>query len=360
MKNKLTPKFDENNIAVVLCTDDNYAKYCAVSIQSIIEKANKKNNYDIIIFDGGISEQAKKKNALMIKGLKNFSIRYVNVEKLLEDVDMSVFFVDQWFSIAAYYRIFIPRAVSKYEKILYMDCDIVLNDDIAKAYNIDLDGKIAGVVTECVIEYLINQNPKAKDFHLDTLGLKKPQQYFNSGFMLLNVKRMQEEKYEQKIIDATRVFTPQHVDQDLFNYVFKNDIKFLDMKYNFMCGLLSANIDFYDYLSEETYFEYMKSHREAKVIHYTGSLKPWHKKDLIFHDLWWLYAKNTPFIKEINQEYRKHRGYEDQENNTKPEMSNNNVKLVKKKFLGVVKITKRNKVLTRVKILGITIYKTKG
>ena len=46
---KLTPKFDKNAVSIMMSTDDNYVPCCMTMIQSVIEHANPKRNYDIIV-----------------------------------------------------------------------------------------------------------------------------------------------------------------------------------------------------------------------------------------------------------------------------------------------------------------------
>ena len=77
-KIKINPAFNKNNIAIVFSTDSNYVSYLSVAIKSIFNNADPKYNYDVLVFDEGITDYQKSLMALMVK--PNCSIRYINVK----------------------------------------------------------------------------------------------------------------------------------------------------------------------------------------------------------------------------------------------------------------------------------------
>ena len=120
--NEIKPAFNKNNLGIVLSADSNYVPYLAVTIKSIFENTDSKYNYDILIFDDGITDYQKSLLADMCKD--NCSIRYINVKELLKEIDTTLFQVKGIWSTATFYRLFIPKIMSYYDKILYLDCDI--------------------------------------------------------------------------------------------------------------------------------------------------------------------------------------------------------------------------------------------
>ena len=144
---KIKPAFSKNNIAVVLSADGNYVPYLAVTIKSIFDNADPKYNYDVLVFDDGIKDHQKDMMGLMTRS--NCSIRYINVKELLKDVDTSLFQARGIWSVATFYRLFIPQVMSDYDRVLYLDCDILVKDSLVELFKLDMkNNQIACVSCE--------------------------------------------------------------------------------------------------------------------------------------------------------------------------------------------------------------------
>ena len=139
------PAFKENNIPIVFSVDENYAPYLAVCLESLIKASSVNYNYDIWILDGGLTQIAQKKLQELIDGKRNFSLRYFDIRYF----NKRKLFTSNHASQANYYRLFIPKIFSKYSKILYLDCDLLINKDVSELYNTDLKGNILGAVLDC-------------------------------------------------------------------------------------------------------------------------------------------------------------------------------------------------------------------
>ena len=61
-----------------------------------------------------------------------------NVEELLEDIQLSGF---KYWSVEMYYRIVIPLIMRNYDRVLYLDSDIVCKKDISELFATDFDNK---------------------------------------------------------------------------------------------------------------------------------------------------------------------------------------------------------------------------
>jgi hypothetical protein len=58
------------------------------------------------------------------------------------------FVVRDYYTDTIYYRLFIPSILSNVDKVIYIDSDTVVVDDISKMYNIDLQDKIIELARE--------------------------------------------------------------------------------------------------------------------------------------------------------------------------------------------------------------------
>ena len=72
----IEPAFTERNIPVVFATDQNYALYSTVFLQSLIRNSSAENNYDLILFEDSLPDSMKEKLASLVLNRKNFSLRF--------------------------------------------------------------------------------------------------------------------------------------------------------------------------------------------------------------------------------------------------------------------------------------------
>ena len=90
---------------------------------------HRRREYDIIILYNDISEKNQHLISMAARDKQNISIRFIRV---CEYFDAGKFFVDQHLSVETYYRLIIPEIMPDYYKILYLDCDMVADHDVAE------------------------------------------------------------------------------------------------------------------------------------------------------------------------------------------------------------------------------------
>lgn len=129
-------------INIVFATDNNYVQHLAATITSIFMNTNHSSNMVINIIDGGISEENKiYLNNLVSKF--NSEICYKNIDPSL----LGKVVINGHITEATYYRILIPSLFhDDVKKVLYLDCDIIVRDDISKLWNIDIKNYALGAV----------------------------------------------------------------------------------------------------------------------------------------------------------------------------------------------------------------------
>ena len=259
---------------VLYASDDNYAPILSVSIASLFEH-NIATPISVNIIDDGISD----KNKDVISKLPqttNHVINYIkkDVKNELRNINMKL---DRG-SISQFSRLFIQEILSPdYERVLYLDCDTLILDDLSELYNTDLHKNVAGGVLDAFSKW-----------HYKALGLGENDIYINSGVMLIDLKRWKEEKIENRYIYEIIKRNGEILqgDQGLINIVLKGKVQMLPVRYDLMC----YNYDF-SYNEMMTYrkpFKYYKEQdiSEAKespaIIHFTtsyASMRPWQRDD---------------------------------------------------------------------------------
>ena len=124
-------------------------------------------------------------------------------------------------STSAYYRLILPSLLPDLEKILYLDCDLLVLDDIAELWETGLDGRSCAAAA-------VRVAPE----HQKKIGLPAEAVYFNSGVMLFNLRKMAHENHEKRFI---RLFDElggriKYPDQDILNLAYWNDYVKRDLR----------------------------------------------------------------------------------------------------------------------------------
>ena len=151
IKKLIKPAFEKDNVVVTLQSSDYFTPYTAVVIKSIIENTSENNNYDIIITSRDMSQENAEKLIEMTEGRKNISIRVVNVKEIFDEY---VVIKDERFGGETITRIFLAELLEDYDKVLNLDCDMIVCSDIAELYNIDITEYYMGAVQD-LLTYIL-------------------------------------------------------------------------------------------------------------------------------------------------------------------------------------------------------------
>ena len=156
-----------------------------------------------------------------------------------------------YISLSTFYRLKLASLLPDVEKVLYLDCDVVVNDDIEQLYNTDITDYYAAGVMDTAMKSS-GWVPK----------LEKDNLYFNAGVLLFNLEKIRQDNIEQKF----EAYTTENIDnirvgdQQIINVVCQGKIKQLPSDWN----VQSSNfINRSDYTNN------------PKIVHYVGKQKPW-------------------------------------------------------------------------------------
>lgn len=290
----LQPAFKENNVAIALAANDYFIPYTATVIKSVIDNSNKGNNYDIIILTHDISEINKNRLADMIKEEKNFSIRYVNPKRFIENRKL---FVRGHFSLETYYRLVLPEILKEYDKILYLDSDMIVVDDVATLYNVDVKGYLLAASLDADTAGLYNGYEPNKKEYMDTImKMEDPYKYFQAGTLLMNLESFRAMYTTEEILELSSSYDWELLDQDILNILCKDKVKYIDMSWNYMVDMERRRIR--DIISLAPHWlndMYMEARKNPKIIHYAGAEKPWLVPEMDMADEFWKYARKTVY-----------------------------------------------------------------
>lgn len=272
-------------INICLSTDNNYSKYAGVVIASILSNANPEDKLHFYILDGEIQKENKEK-ILSLKNIKNCEITFVPIDENLFEVYKNIG-THSYISLSTFYRLKLASLLPEIDKILYLDCDIIVNSDISQLFNIDIsDYYAAGVM----------------DIAMKSSGWVPPLEneniYFNAGVLLFNLSKIRQDNIESRFEQYTKenIKTIRVGDQEIINVVCQGKIKQIDSEWNVQSSNFTNRSD------------YTKT---PKIVHYIGRQKPWifgsmnYWKDLYFSALqktpWAIHQEETFKWTQLNQ-----------------------------------------------------------
>ena len=299
---ELYPKFN-NSITICFSSDNNYAPYLAVAVYSLVHNSSNNNFYEIYIIADNISLENKSKILQMFNNNDNIIIKFINIYPYLKNIDKNIFHIDGHFTISTYYRFFIPRIFNNFNKILYLDSDIIILDDVEKLFNTKTD-KMMSACNDIEMIRCIFQERYEKGFWTDYLSnklkLDNPYLYFQAGVLLLDIQKIKKFNFEQRAIDKLKeLVKPTYVDQCVLNSLCKGNINFLDLFWNVEWNIPIYHNNIISKLPLKYYNQYMIAYNNPKILHYAGYQKPWTHPHYAKSYIWWEYARKTPFYEEI-------------------------------------------------------------
>lgn len=289
---------DKPIIPVVFAADDNYVPQLTTTVYSAMKNADPSYFYDVTVLQRNIAWDKQERMRVFFKRFPNMNLRFTNVDRELAGYDLST--NNAHISVETYYRFLIQKVLPFYDKVLYLDSDIIINGDIAKLYNIDLQGKLLGAVRD--IDFLGNLNVKhgkRMNYAKTVLKMKNPYDYFQAGVLVLNTKAMREHYTIRQWL--TYASNPDFIynDQDVLNAHCEGNVLYLPWEWNVVhdCGGRVGNL--FVQAPNDIYDAYMKSRNNPKIIHYAGFQKPWTDPDCDFASIYWRYARETPFYERL-------------------------------------------------------------
>ena len=208
-------------LPVVFITDSNYLRPTIVAISSLLRHRRESTKYRVFVLGTGLTEADQKSLSKISEVVTLLEMNRMQWDGLLEHRHVST---------AALFKFQLPTIFRQYDKILYLDSDIVVREDLTELFAVDLDGLYAAAVSDPVA--------MLRDHHECRL---KRSRYFNSGVMLLNLEKMRCDNMTQMLIDEKMKDTSNFfMDQDVLNIVFQDKVAKLPPKFNWMEGNVAA------------------------------------------------------------------------------------------------------------------------
>jgi len=183
-------------------------------------------------------------------------------------------------SIESYHRLLLPELLpANLDKVIYLDCDLVVNRDLGELWDLDASTTSLLAVSELTTAAQFVSSKAGIRLHRE-LGLARDLKFFNSGVMVINLRRWRERQVSQQALTYVREamqYLRWH-DQEALNAVLAGDWAAIDPRWN-----VSMHV-YRDAASRQD----VALTTDAYIVHYNSAIKPWHygfsfgRKELFF------------------------------------------------------------------------------
>lgn len=286
-------------VPVVFAADDGYVPMVTTTVRSMLDNADKTRFYDIVILTSNISwEHQELMRENLTAGANNVSLRFHDVSAVIDQYDLAT--NNEHIGIETYYRFIIQLVMPGYDKVLYLDSDLIVEGDVSELYDTELGDNLLAATRD--VDYLgnLNMNDGIRlAYTKSRLKMDNPYDYFQAGVLLLNIKAMSEAYTTAQWLEFASVRDYIYDDQDVLNTHCQGRVLYLDQAWNVMHDCCGRVGNVFTFAPADVFKAYMAARNQPKIRHYAGCDKPWSlvKCDWAAH--YWKYAKETPFYEEL-------------------------------------------------------------
>ncbi len=250
----------KNNIHIALVSSDEYMKYTAVVMLSVLQHLPSKQSIFFHILTEDITDNSKNK-ILKMKKKYNFDVEYIYIDddkfKMIEKIK-----TPNHVKRITYARLFLPDLLPNLDKILCLDSDLLIKKDISKLYNLNINTYLFAAAEDA------NHSKIA-----ERLWGNKDLPYFNTGVLLINLQKLRSINYKENLRQKIQINSNKYQisDQDIINDAFRGYIFPISISWNFYHEYLfslgiykPSNVNDYKIISSS-----------PAIIHFVGAAKPW-------------------------------------------------------------------------------------
>ena len=273
-------------IVVVVACDRTYAPPMTVMLKSLLANAAGSRRFIVYVLTDRLGPAVR---ATILGSLRDrrAELRFVELDlRPLERLKLS-----HHASPAVYFRLLLPRAVPEtVDRLIYLDSDLIVNADLQALWETDLHGKtLLAVQEQCLNSQTVSAKGGLPNYL--ELGLPPDAKYFNSGVLLIDLKKWRDTDVSGRALAYLRAYREKVLwwDQDALNAVLAGDWGELDPRWNLLTQTFTnPRWDDGPVKDRPTYETLI---RRPFIVHFNTPKKPWDRgnkhprRELFFHYL---------------------------------------------------------------------------
>jgi lipopolysaccharide biosynthesis glycosyltransferase len=302
----MAPPPGERPVTVVTVTDANLIPHIEVVAISMVAAAKTDRPVEYHILYNGENSAAVEKLGAFHHGPVRIIMHFV-------DNPMTHLGGLRHLTPATFLRFVVPDHITA-PKAAYIDSDIVILDDIAEFFDIDLHGAPLGAIQDPAMWRFRDQGVliKTKDFEgpsQDYLARFLPPEaiegYINAGILLMDLEQWRAHGYGQRGEQIVSEWDKRLLfrDQDTINMMFYDKMVAIDPRWNAISSILSKPLSSF---AEGSRRELVRRQQAAPgLVHFTAGEKPWLRSAHIpYASYWWVMAEHSQFYSELKAGHR--------------------------------------------------------
>lgn len=288
-----------STVHIAAAINKKYLPYFSVMVSSVFRHRDPDRYYVLHILSADVTMDDLK--CAVPYATDKFAIELVDVSDINER--FKTFDFGPFFGPECVYRLSLGSLLPDVEKIVYLDADLVVLDDISKLYDLDLGHNILGAVRDIGTAGMVSGYAVGEVERLSALGIASGVDYFNSGVLLMDIARMKNgvtlESYSSWIND----YQPSYPDQDFLNSTFAGSVLFLPMKWNVLFDSEGIRVkQIASCAPQDMFRSYLEGRLKPSIFHYAGPIKPW-MQSVDGSDLFWSEARVSPLYETVLGRY---------------------------------------------------------
>lgn len=254
-------------MTIVYASDENYAGLTAISAVSAL-KHNP--GARVVLLGYNLGEKAKDLVRSRVEA-RGGEFKYADVSGALEELKDKGY--TGYTSYATYARVFIPGLLKDEKRVIYLDCDTLVNGSLRELWETDMQGKPLAMGMDCV--------PWAYKKAINH-PLELP--YYNAGVMMIDLETWREHRCTERFLEElAHPHGPNPLgDQDIFVRLFPDETKVLHPKWNFMSQFFLFSYRGWVRVSRGSVHisenDYANAKCDPRVFHFSGGTlgRPWY------------------------------------------------------------------------------------
>lgn len=166
--------------------------------------------------------------------------------------------------IMMYARFLLPSMLPDLDKVIYLDCDLIVNSDLKDLWNFDVNGVAVAMAPDHLYKDATT---------LERLKMTNGE-YLNSGVIVMNLEYWRKHDVQNRVLTFIEEngMNLIYFDQDALNVTLQNERRKLPLKYDCTPYHLLRNLDNFP---SEIHEEIRKARITPTIFHYMGPTKPW-------------------------------------------------------------------------------------